>query len=128
MLAVWGDGPPESDMPKLNKSYPFNDIDCVNKVNEMARIPKDSWLFLFKYITKNKEVERLKEGSVLSYTTLRELFKAKVRQLGYSADKFGLQSLKAGGATSGLTVQKAWEMEVRKCQRWLCGRATHLCL
>ena len=41
-------------MPKLNKSYPFNDIDCVNKVNEMARIPKDSWLFLFKYITKNK--------------------------------------------------------------------------
>ena len=75
-------------------------VSMLEQCMEMARIPRNSRLFLFRHITKTKEGERLKDGGVLSYTTLRELLKAKVRQLGYPADKFGLHSLRAGGATA----------------------------
>ena len=73
-------------------------VSMLEQYMEMARIPSNSRLFLFRHITKTKEGERLKDGGVLS--TLRELFKAKVRQLGYPADKFGLHSLRAGSATA----------------------------
>ena len=36
----------------------------------------------------------------LSYTTLRELFKKKLSDLGYPSEEFGLHSLRAGGATA----------------------------
>ena len=44
--------------------------------------------------------ERLKDSSVLSYSTLRDLFNTKVKQLGYPAEQFGLHSLRAGGASA----------------------------
>ena len=37
---------------------------------------------------------------MLSYSTLRDLFKARVKQLGYLAERFGLHSLRAGGASA----------------------------
>ena len=37
---------------------------------------------------------------MLSYSTLRDLFKAKVKKLGYRAERFGLHSLQAGGASA----------------------------
>ena len=36
----------------------------------------------------------------MSYGRLRELFKQKLRELGYPAERFGLHSLQAGGATA----------------------------
>ena len=36
----------------------------------------------------------------LKYSTLRDLFKAKVKQLEYPAEHFGLHSLRAGGASA----------------------------
>ena len=36
----------------------------------------------------------------LSYTHLRELFKAKLTDLGFDANLFGLHSLRAGGAST----------------------------
>ena len=75
-------------------------MSMLEQYMEMAKIPRDNRLFLFRHITKTKKGERLKEGGVLSYTTLRDLCKAKVKQLGYPAEKFGLHSLRAGGATA----------------------------
>ena len=59
----------------------------------------DSELFLFQQITKPKKGEFLRNGGAVSYTTIRKLFKKKVKELGYPADVFGLQSLRAGGAS-----------------------------
>ena len=62
-------------------------------------IRMNSELFLFWQITKSKKGEFLRDGGAVSYTTMRELFKKKVKELGYPADVFGLRSLLAGGAS-----------------------------
>ena len=66
----------------------------------MGRIQKNSKLFLFRQITKTKSGEYLRDYGAISYTTLREQFKTKVKHLGYQAYKFGIHSLRAGGAST----------------------------
>ena len=67
----------------------------------MAKIDKmDTELFLFRPITKSKMGECLRAGGSLGYSTMRELFKKKMRDLGYSAENFGIHSLRAGGTTA----------------------------
>ena len=75
-------------------------VSMLERYMEMGKIPLDSQQFLFRHITRTKQGERLKDSGVLSYSTLRDLFKAKVRQLGYPAEQFGLHSLRAGGASA----------------------------
>lgn len=75
-------------------------VSMLERYMEMGNIPLDSQQFLFKHIIKTKYGERLKDSGVLSYSTLRDLFKAKVKQLGYPAEQFGLHSLRAGGASA----------------------------
>ena len=60
----------------------------------------DSELFLFRQITKSKKGEFLRDGGAVSYTTIRDLFKKKVKELGYPADVFDLHSLRVGGASA----------------------------
>lgn len=50
----------------------------------------DTELFVFRPITKSKMSEYLRAGSSLGYSTLRELFKKKMRDLGYPAENFGI--------------------------------------
>lgn len=75
-------------------------VSMLERYMEMGNIPKESQRFLFRHIIKTKGGEQLKDGGVLSYSTLRDLFKAKVKQLGYPAEQFGLHSLQAGGASA----------------------------
>ena len=42
---------------------------------------------------------------MISYTTLREQFKAKLKFLGYQADQFGIHSLRAGGASTAANAE-----------------------
>ena len=44
--------------------------------------------------------EKLHKSGGLSYTRLRELLLAKIRQLGWDPAVFGMHSLRAGGATA----------------------------
>ena len=44
--------------------------------------------------------EYLRDYGAISYMTLQEQFKAKMKYLGYQEDKFGLHSLRAGGASA----------------------------
>ena len=67
----------------------------IAKIDEM-----DTELFLFRPISKSKKGECLRAGGSLGYSTLRELFKKKMRDLGYPADSLGIHSLRAGGATA----------------------------
>ena len=73
-------------------------VRMLERYIRMANIKLDSSGFLFRQITKTKKGEYLKEGGALSYTTMRELFKKKVKELGYPAEVFSLHSLRAGGA------------------------------
>ena len=67
---------------------------------QIGKIAKGSKLFLFRQITKTRRGEYLKDNGTISYTTLREQFKAKVKFLDYQADKFRIHSLRAGGAST----------------------------
>ena len=55
---------------------------------------------LFRGITKTKTGEKLRTSGGLSYSRWRELLREKLSQLGYQPDKFGIHSLRAGGATA----------------------------
>ena len=52
----------------------------------------------FLHITNTKESEQLKDSDALNYSTLRDLFKAKVKQLGYSTEQFGIHNIRVCGA------------------------------
>lgn len=66
----------------------------------LGSIQTDSSLPLFRGISKTKAGERLRINGSLSYTRMRELLLQELRKLGYDATKFGLHSLRAGGATA----------------------------
>ena len=55
---------------------------------------------LFRPICKTRKMEKLRESGSISYSCLRELFRKKLRELDYDPDRFGLHSLRAGGATA----------------------------
>ena len=65
-----------------------------------AEITLGSELFLFWDIHKTAGGEKLRATGPLSYTTVRELFRRKLTDLGHSSDGFGLHSLRAGGASA----------------------------
>ena len=67
---------------------------------QVAQIPPGSEEFLYRPISRVKHGEKLRASGQLSYSTLRELFKRKLAELGYPAVEFGLHSLRAGGATT----------------------------
>ena len=59
-----------------------------------------SELFLFRGIMKTKEGERLRPSGSLSYSTIRDLLRKKLVDLGHSPVGFGLHSFCAGGASA----------------------------
>ena len=59
-----------------------------------------SSLPLFRGITHTKNGDRLCSSGRLSYLRMRELFLAKLKELGCDPTQFGLHSLRAGGATT----------------------------
>ena len=65
-----------------------------------AEITPGSESFLFRGIYKTAGREKLRATGPLSYTTVRELFRRKLADLGHSPDGFGLHSLRAGGASA----------------------------
>jgi len=55
--------------------------------------------FLFRPICRSKSGESLRESGSISDSCLRDLFKKKLKKLGYSHQDFSLHSFRAGGAT-----------------------------
>ena len=60
----------------------------------------DDQRYLFCPIQRIKMGKGLRQSGKISYTCLRELFKKKVADLGLPPSKFGLHSLRVGGATA----------------------------
>ena len=65
----------------------------------------DDQRYLFRPIQRTKNGEGLRQSGKISYTCLRELLKKKVTDLGLPPTKFGLHSLRAGGATAAANAR-----------------------
>ena len=70
-------------------------VAMMEKYYVSASLSHSSSLPLFRGITRTKNGERLRSAGGLSYTRMRELFLAKLRELGFEASQFGLHSLRA---------------------------------
>ena len=75
-------------------------VNMVERYMAMAGVDPASEQFLFRGISNTKTGEKLRPSGGLSYSTLRELFKKKLSELGYPSEEFGLHSLRAGGASA----------------------------
>lgn len=86
----------------------------------MAGVDPASEQFLFRGITNNKVGAKLRPSGGLSYSTLHDLFKKKLAELGYPSEEIGLHSLRAGGASvaanAGVPFKKhgRWKSENAK--------------
>ena len=60
----------------------------------MTGIYQRSELYLFRVIVRSKYGEKLRASGRITNSTLRELFKKKLVELGHSPDRFGLHSLR----------------------------------
>lgn len=75
-------------------------VAMMEKYVAAAGITLSSELRLFRGVNPTSKGEQLRPSGGLSYTRMRELFLAKLDQLGYDRKQFGLHSLRAGGATA----------------------------
>ena len=66
-----------------------------------GRVGASPDLYLFRGITRSKNGVKL---SGLSYTRMRDLLLEKLSVVGLDAKKYGLHSLRAGGATAAANV------------------------
>ena len=66
----------------------------------MAAITGDPDKHLFRGLVNTKSGSRLRPKGSLSYTRVRELVLEKLSLLGLDKSKFGLHSLRAGGASA----------------------------
>ncbi len=67
-------------------------------IAERIVLLRSTWL-LFN-VGETKRGERLRASGGLIYTTMRELFLHRIAKLGFDPKKYGLHSLRAGGATA----------------------------
>ena len=93
----------------------------------VAGIDQHSDLFLFRAITESRHGEKLRSAGRITYSTLRELFRKKLIELGHPPDRYGLHSLRAGGATAAANAgvqdrlfkrHGRWKSEGQKMGTW----------
>ena len=86
-------------------------------------IPMNSVAYLFRGITKTRNGETLRDSGPLSYTTVREQFRNKLIDLGYSTEGFGVHSLRSGWASAAAKAgvpdrlfrqHRRWKSELAK--------------
>ena len=84
----------------------------------MAKIDEmNTQLYLFRPINKSKKGKCLRAKGSLGYSTLQELFKEKMRDLGYPTENLGIHSLQAGGATASANAGVSDRL-LKRHSRW----------
>lgn len=79
-------------------------VAALEQYVRMAKIDTTSTQRLFGAIVKMKNGERLRQGSSISYTRVREILLEKIRALGYDPSLYGTHSFRAGGASQAANV------------------------
>ena len=85
-------------------------------------ISLDDQRFLFRQIQRTSKGETLRSTGCISYSCLRDLFKRKLRDLGFQPEEFGLNSLRAGGATAAANANVPDRL-FKRHGRWRCENA-----
>lgn len=98
---------------------------------KLGQIDKHINCYIFRELCKRCKSFRLRKKDVhISYTTVKENGLDTLSKIGLNRKKFGLYSLRAGGATAAtnigvsdrLSVSKAWTVEIRKNKKWIRSR------
>ena len=75
-------------------------VSMLDRYMKVAAISGDPGKFLFRGLVNTKTGARLRPCGSLSYTRVRELVLEKLALLGLDKSKFGLHSLRSGGASA----------------------------
>ena len=75
-------------------------VSIIERYMARADIVQSKARYIFRPITKSGQGEKLRESGCLTYSRLQECFKAKLEELGFPSQQYGLHSLCLGGATA----------------------------
>lgn len=112
-----------SDILVSSTSNPTCPVAMLKSYVVMGNIELASDLHLFRGISATKQGEKLRSSGALSYSRMRELFKAKIKELGYDVQLFGLHSFRVGGATAAANNPALPERLFKRHGRWRSERA-----
>ena len=104
-----------------------NAICAVTMLECYMQVTCMSWedqRFHFQPIQATKRGQTLREQGKISYSCLREAFKKKIADLGLLSEKFGLHSLRAGGATT-VAIAKVPDRCFKRHRMWKSKNAKH---
>ena len=81
-------------------------VNMLQSYIDAAHIDMDSDEFIFRQVSfcKKSNSHVLRKSGKLSYTRVRELILEKLKLLGLDVSKFGVHSLRLGGATSAASA------------------------
>ena len=107
---------------KINS--PACPVNMLLKYIELANITLNDDSFLFRQVSffRSTGVYKLRQSGRLSYTRVRELFMEKLALLGLDTTKYGLHSLRSGGATA-VANRGVSDRLFKKHGRWRSDRA-----
>ena len=77
-------------------------VSMLNLYLNLASIENTSQKFIFSplYLSKSENVHKLRKSCQLSYARSREMLLSALEGIGLDKNKFGLHSLRSGGATT----------------------------
>ena len=85
-----------------NRTCPVAMLERYMHCTSMSQVDQR---YLFRPIQSTRKGECLRDAGRISYSCLRDLFRKKLADLGFSPNEFGLHSLRAGGATAAANAK-----------------------
>ena len=101
---------------------PICPVNMLNRSLNLASIENTSQEFIFSpiYLSKSENVYKLRKSCQLSYTRSREMLLSALEGIGLDKTKFGLHSLRSGGATAAAGID---DRLFKKHGRWKSDKA-----
>ena len=85
--------------------------ECLNRYFALAKIKENSSEFIFRALVKRGSSFKLDSNRKLSYTRAREILLEKLDEMGIDKSKFGLHSLRSGGATEAGKAPPGYQID-----------------
>ena len=109
------------------QSLVLGPIRLFNQYNRLANIKKDCTKYIFRATATTRNISFLRNcDKKLIYTRVRENISHRLLNIGVKHKRFGVHSLRSGGATAVTNLRvkdrlfkKIWEVEIREGKRWL---------
>ena len=95
---------------------------------DIADITEPSEEFLFRGLVSTRTGQKLRKSVSISYTRVRELVLEKLEAIGVDSKKFGLHSLRAGGASAAAANAGVPDWMFKRHGRWRSENAKDVML